>query len=158
MSCLDVTTCATDQIFSRINCNFTIRFIEHICNPINTCRRADELYDCCSSNISECIIERVNSQLLPTISPTLSPTLVNLCGITCNRAPSTNKCYFYESQNLDISCVDKEKYYCCQTLILHVYITFGSIFLLITGCLYYKYFIYKYTRIVPDKTISNIMV
>ena len=158
MSCLDVTTCATEQIFSRINCNFTFSFIEYICNPTNTCRRADELYDCCSSNISDCIIERVNSQLLPIISPTLSPTLIKLCENKCNRPPSKIKCYWYESQNLDIPCVDKENYYCCQSVIYPIYIIFGSTFLLITGCLYYKYFIYKYTRIVPDKTISNIMV
>lgn len=166
MLCLDVTRCTTDQTFNHINCNFTIRFIEYICNPVYTCQRTDGLYDCCASNIDDCIIERINSQLLPTIAPTLSPNFANLCEITCNLAPSTNRCYWYESQNLDISCVDKNNNYCCshsrseccQTFMLHIYIIFGSIFLLITGCVYYKYITYKYTRIAPDNTTSNILL
>lgn len=163
MSCLDVTMCMPDQTFNHINCNFTIRFTEYICNPINTCRRTDGLYDCCASNIADCIIERLNLQLLPTISPTLSPNVVNSCESTCNLAPITNKCYWYESQNLDISCIGNDNKYCCshsranccQTSIQHVYIIFGLLLLLIIGCVYYKYIVYNYTRVVPDKTTSN---
>jgi len=163
MSCLDVTMCMPDQTFNHINCNFTIRFTEYICNPTYTCRRTDGLYDCCASNIADCIIERLNLQLLPTITPTLSPHFVTSCEVTCELAPNTNKCYWYESQNLDISCIDKDNKYCCshsranccQTSILHVYIIFGLLLLLIIGCVYYKYIVYNYTRIVPDKTTSN---
>lgn len=163
MSCIDSTTCTTDQTFNNINCNFTIKFTEYICNPTYTCQRTDGLYDCCASNIADCIIERHDFQLLPTISPTLSPNVGTSCEVTCELAPSTNKCYWYESQNLDISCIGKDNNYCCshrrdnccQTSILQMYIVFGSLLLLLIGYAYYKYIVYTYTRIVPDKTTTN---
>ena len=161
MSCLDVTTCHIEQSFTRINCNFTIRYIEYICNPSNTCQRTDELYDCCASNIVDCVIERYVFQLVPTMKPTLSFSLVNSCEVTCNLTPSTNKCYWYERQNLDISCISKDNNYCCsdsrgnccQTNIQYVYIIFASLFFLLTSCVYYKYYIlFRYSRVMPDKT------
>ena len=162
MSCLDVTTCATDQTFNNINCNFTIRHIEYRCNPTITCQRNDGLYNCCASNIADCVIERLDLHLLPTISPTISPNRVNPCEITCNLAPSTNTCYWYETQNLDISCIGKDNNFCCshsranccQTTTQYAYIIFGSLFLICIGCMYYKYIVFKFTRIVPDKPIT----
>ena len=108
MSCLDITTCPREQTFHRIICNFTIAHIQYICNATNTCQRTDESYDCCASNIVDCVIERYAFQLVPTMKPTLSSVLGELCEVTCNLTPSTNRCYWYERQNLDISCISKE--------------------------------------------------
>ena len=163
MSCLDITTCQRDHIFNNINCNFTFGHIQYICNPTNTCKRTDALYDCCSSNIADCVIERF--VLIPTITPTLSPDIYHSCENTCNLTPSTNKCYWYERQNLDISCISKDNTFCCsdkranccQTNIQYAYIIFGSVFFLLTSCLYYKYYIlFRYTRVIPDTTTPSL--
>ena len=158
MSCFDLTTCTPNQIFNRINCNFTVGYIKYVCNPTNTCTRSDGLYDCCSSNISDCIVEYVTLQLLPTTSPTISPNIMSSCETTCNLTPNINKCYWYESQNKDISCVDKNDNYCCshsrseccQTSSLYAYIILGSLFMLFMCCFCYTLFVYKYTRVKPD--------
>jgi len=163
MSCFDLTTCSTNQTFNRINCNFTIGYVEYICNPTITCQRIDNLYDCCASNISDCIIERLQFQLLPTTSPIILPNVASDCDTTCNIAPSTNNCYWYESQNLDISCISKDNKYCCphsrddccQTSMTYMYVTFGSLFILFTLCVYYKWFVYRYTRTIPEQNTPN---
>lgn len=156
MSCLDITICQSEHTFNRINCNYTIADIQYICNPTKTCQRTDELYDCCSSNITDCIIHRVAFQLVPTMTPTLD----NSCEITCNLSPSTNVCYWYEQQNLDISCISKDNRFCCsdsrgnccQPSPQYAYILLGSLFFLLTSCLYYKYYVlFRYTRVKPDK-------
>jgi hypothetical protein len=158
MSCLDETTCAADRRFTRINCNFTITHTQYVCNPINTCARLDGLYDCCAENINDCVIVQFDIRLLPTVAPTKSPSSISACEITCNLTPTTNECYWYESQNTDISCMNEDDRYCCShdraeccyTYIQSVYITFGSIFLLCL-CVAYKYIVCKYTRVVPMK-------
>ena len=158
MSCFDLTTCPTNQIFNRINCNFTFGYIEYVCNPTITCTRTDGLHDCCSSNISDCVIEYVTLQLLPTTSPTISPNIMSSCETTCNLTPKINKCYWYESQNKDISCVDKNDNYCCshsrseccQTSSLYAYIVLGSLFMLFMCCFCYTLFVYRYIRVNPD--------
>jgi len=157
MSCFDLTTCTPNQIFNRINCNFTVGYIKYVCNPTNTCTRSDGLYDCCSSNISDCIVEYVTLQLLPTTSPTISPNIMSSCETTCNLTPKINKCYWYESQNKDISCVDKNDNYCCshsrseccQTSSLYAYIVLGSLFMLFMCGVCYTLFVYRYTRVKP---------
>jgi len=163
MSCLDITICQREQTFHRINCNFTIAHIQYICNPSNTCQRTDELYDCCASNIVDCVIERYTFQLVPTMTPTISSVLGELCEVTCNLTPSTNKCYWYERQNLDISCISKDNNFCCsdsrdnccRPIPRYAFIILGSLFFLLALALgvYYKYYIlFRYTRVMPDKT------
>lgn len=162
MSCIDVTTCTTDQIFNRINCNFTIGYVKYICNPTNTCQRIDGLYDCCASNIADCIIEQLRFQLLPTTAPTISPNILSECEKTCNIAPSTNKCYWYESQNIDNSCIDKDNNYCCshsrsdccQASISYI-IILGSFFFLLIICVFYHVLVFKYTRVVPETNTTS---
>jgi hypothetical protein len=158
MSCVDESTWAPDRRFNRINCNFTITHTQYVCNPINTCARIDELYDCCAEYINDCVLVWVDTRLLPTVSPTRSPHSTSTCEITCNLAPTTNQCYWYESQNTDISCLSEDEIYCCShdrnecchTYIQTVYVIFGSIFLLCL-CVIYKYIVCKYTRVVPVK-------
>ena len=164
MSCLDSATCQSHETFTRINCNFVFGYIEYLCNPALTCQRVDNLYDCCASTISECIIERFNSELLPTMSPTIIPNVVSLCENTCNNTPSINTCYWFERQNVEISCVGKDNHYCCshsrdeccQTNIIVAYIIFSSILLLIAGYTTYKYVILMYTRVVPEKNTKSV--
>lgn len=163
-SCFDVTTCPADQLFNRITCNFTLAYVEHICNPINTCKRLDGLYDCCSTNIANCTIELLVFQSLPTIKPTITPNIYSECDNTCNLAPSTNKCYWYESQNLNVSCINKDNNYCCshsrddccQINMVHLYIIFGSLFFLLLLCIFYYNNKYNYTRVVPEEIKPNI--
>jgi len=160
MSCFDLITCPNAQIFERINCNFTIRYIHYICNPINTCKRNDNLYDCCASNISNCIIEQFDFQTSPTIKPTILTNVESECENTCNIAPRTNQCYWFENQNLNISCINKhgnfccshERNECCQVNIIQTYIIFGSVILILLFCIFYKYFVYSYTRVIPEKS------
>ena len=162
MSCFDLTTCSNDQIFNRINCKFTIGYVKYICNPTNTCQRIDGLYDCCSSNIAECVIEY--STLFPTTSPTILPNIFSECEKTCNLAPSTNKCYWYESQNLNVSCINTDNNYCCSHSrddcchinMVHLYIIFGSLFFLLLLCIFYYNNKYNYTRVVPEQIKPNI--
>jgi hypothetical protein len=165
MSCFDLTTCPPDQIFNRINCNFTVAHVKYGCNPAYTCMRIDGLYDCCTSNIADCIIEQISFQLLPTIPPTISPNRFDTCEKTCNLTPSTNKCYWYESQNIDMSCINKHNKVCCshrrdeccQTNITHAYVTYVLLFSIVSLFAFYKYVVCRYTRIVPDKTIASVI-
>lgn len=158
MSCFDETTCTPDKLINNINCNFTFKYITYMCNDIITCRRSDGLYDCCSSYISDCVIERLNSHLLPTIQPSVHPIIYNLCDTICEIAPSTNKCYWYEEQNKKVSCIDSNNNYCCshtrstccQTNVMYVYIIFGSLLLVLFGFTYYKYILFMYIRVSPD--------
>lgn len=160
MSCYDLTTCPNNQIFNRITCNFTIAYVKHICNPTNTCQRIDGLYDCCSSNIAECVIEY--STLFPTTSPTILPNIFSECEKTCNLAPSTNKCYWYENQNLENSCIDKRDNYCCSHsrsdcchVSLDCIIILGSLFFLLIICIFYHVLVIKYTRVVPETITAS---
>ena len=164
MSCFDITTCYNDQIFNRINCNFRISYLQHICNPTNTCQRIDGLYDCCASNIADCIIEQYRFLSLPTTAPTISPNIFSECEKTCNLAPSTNKCYWYESQIIENSCIDKDNNYCCshsrsdccQASISYM-IIFGSLFFLLMTCVFYHVIVFKYIRVVPEANTSNLL-
>jgi len=168
MSCFDVTTCATNQIFTGITCNFTIAYVYYSCNSTNTCLRGDGLYDCCTSNITECIIEQLQLRLIPTTTPTIyqMDNYDSRCEITCNLTPSSNACYWYENQNRDNSCINKDNQYCCShkrddcchISIEYACIVFGSLFLLIT-CLYYKYFVFRYTRVVhvPEAQVEVLL-
>lgn len=160
MSCLDTTKCPADQIYNRIVCNFTYSHVKFVCNSTITCRRADGLYDCCTSNISYCTMEIYMINLLPTIAPTLDPNPDSVCENICNLTPSINKCYWYESQNLDISCIGRDNQYCCshshgeccQTNMLYVYFSYGIVFFVIISCLtYYNYIGIKYRRVIPEE-------
>lgn len=161
MSCFDLTTCPSNQIFNRINCNFTSGYIRYICNPSKTCPRTDGLYDCCTSNISDCIIEYIT--LFPTTSPTILPNIDSECENTCNLAPSTNTCYWYESQNLENSCIDKNDNYCCShsrsdcchVSLDYIMILLGSLFFLLIICIFYHVLVLKYTRVVPETNTST---
>lgn len=162
MACFDLTTCTTDQIFNRVNCNFTIGYVKYLCNPTNTCQRIDRLYDCCASNIADCIINLTVIQSLPTIAPTISPNIFSECENTCNLAPSTNTCYWYESQNLDHSCIDKDNNYCCShsrndccQVSLDYIIILGSLFFLLIICIFYHVLVFKYTRVLPETNTST---
>ena len=63
-----------------------------------------------------------------------------------------------ESQNKDISCVDKNNNYCCshsrseccQTSSLYAYIVLGSLFMIFMCCFCYTLFVYRYIRVKPD--------
>ena len=161
MSCFDLTTCPSNQIFNRINCNFTNGYVRYICNPSKTCPRTDGLYDCCASNIADCIIEY--STLFPTTSPTILPNIVSECENTCNLAPSTNTCYWYENQNLENSCIDKNDNYCCShsrsdcchVSLDYIMILLGSLFFLLIICIFYHVLVLKYTRVVPETNTSS---
>jgi hypothetical protein len=164
MSCFTANTCQANQIFYRINCDFTIQYTRYVCNPLYTCQRDDGLYDCCVSNIADCIINKITFDLSPTISPTIEPNIDSACELTCDLAPSTNQCYWYESQNMDISCIDKNNKYCCShnreeccyTHVIYAYVIFGSLFCLCIMCAYYKYIVCEYTRVSPDKSIPDV--
>jgi len=164
MACFNVTTCPNDQIFYGLTCNYyTYPYRQLNCNSTITCKRMDGKYDCCTSNIAYCTIELLLLELIPTINPTITSNIVNACEHMCNLTLSTNKCHWYESQNLDISCIDKDNSYCCsherkeccKTNIAQTYIILGSSFIIISLCVFYKYFVYKYTQIVPDEPTSN---
>ena len=159
MSCLDETTCIYSQLFNRINCNFTVGYVHYICNRINTCKRSDYLYDCCASDIAHCVIEILDVNLLPTIQPSIASN-INSCTTTCNIMPSTNKCYWYESQNIHISCIYNNEYCCshrrnecCQTNSMYIYIVIGLLFvimMIMIGILGYRYTILMYRRVTPE--------
>jgi hypothetical protein len=163
MSCYDVTTCPSEHLFNRIVCNFTIAHMKYICNSTVTCKRLDGFYDCCSSNIAYCTVQKIAFELMPTVLPTIQPNMVNECEKICNLTPSTNKCYWYESQNLDISCINKDNNYCCSdghsdccnTHIIYAYIILGSLFFLFTTGIYYTSITHRYTQVTPEKTTSN---
>ena len=165
MSCLDITTCQSNQIYERINCNFSFSHKNYLCNSTITCQRSDGLYDCCASNIADCVIEYSIFQSIPTMSPTISSNIISECENTCNLVPSTNKCYWYESQNLDIFCIDKYNDYCCshsrieccQTDVFYVYIVYGLIFIILTLCIYYKYLVRKYNQVSPNETLPSLV-
>jgi len=169
MSCFDITTCLSEQIFNRINCNFTVAHVKYSCNSTVTCKRLDGLYDCCTSNIAYCTIQLLVFQSLPTIKPTIKPTILpnmfDACEKTCNLTPSTNKCYWYENQNIDMSCINKHNKFCCsyrhdeccQTNITSAYVIYGLLIFLLSLFALYKYVVCRYTRIVPDKTIPSLI-
>jgi len=163
MACFDMITCSTDQLFERINCNFSLGYIKYICNPVNTCKRTDGLYDCCTSNISECIIQSIIYEKLPTIAPTIKIHIDSACENICNEALSTNKCYWFEDQNQEVSCINKNNDYCCshnrseccQTFIDSLYYIFGTFLFVLFCCIYYKYFVYTYTRVKPENKVTE---
>lgn len=166
MSCLDITTCPTDQIFNRITCNFTLAHVKYICNSTTTCKRVDGLYDCCTSNIAYCTIELLAFRTSPTITPTISSYINSECENTCKLTPSTNKCYWYESQKLDISCVGKDNKYCCshsrneccQANMLYNYMAYGIVLFTIIICIIYnKSIVRRYTQVTPEKTHPNML-
>lgn len=165
MSCLDETICVYNEPFERINCNFTIGYLHYMCNHINTCKRSDNLYDCCASDITDCVIETLDVNLLPTIQPSIASSITSLCMTTCNIMPSANKCYWYESQNMDISCIENNKYCCshirnecCQTTGIYIYIVIGLLFfvmMLMIGMVGYRYTILMYRRVTPESPIGK---
>jgi hypothetical protein len=165
MACMEQNTCLTDQIFHRINCNFNISYIHYICNPLKTCKRTDGLYDCCSSNIADCIVDIFVYKLSPTIAPTMEVYSKSKCDELCNISPSSNKCYWFEIQNLDNSCIDKNNHYCCShiraecchTSVTHAFIAICSVFVLFLSCILYKMNLFKRTQIAPDKYTSNVL-
>ena len=100
----------------------------------------------------------IDGNLLHTIKPSIVSIITNPCTSTCNIMPNSNKCYWYESQNLAISCISNNEYCCshsrnecCQTDVKTVYIVFGSLFLaiIILTLLAYKKSIWVDTRVTP---------
>lgn len=163
MSCFNETNCTDKTIYENIMCNYTLLHMKYICNYTNTCQRDGSRYDCCADDIRYCTIELLKYQLLPTHIPTIQPTYVDTCETICSLTPSTNQCYWYESQNIDISCIGKNNKYCCshshndccQTYIAYTLFTFIIFFILFIICLQYKYLVYKHTQVIPYETMTD---
>jgi len=160
MSCLDLNTCGRDQVYYNINCNFSIGYTRYMCNNIYTCQRNSGMYDCCASNITDCIVELLDVRLIPTIEPSVNNIQIDLCYDICYSMPSSSNCYWYEKQNHEVSCLNNDDKYCCshshleccQPLMVYAYIIFGAIMVIPFICIWYRYSVLMYTRILPIKT------
>lgn len=166
MSCFNETSCVSNELYHRINCNYTLLYFVYSCNITTTCKRDfDAFYDCCTDDIRHCTIVSLNVDLLPTTLPTPGPTTssVNMCEDSCNSATDSTSCKWFELPNIDEFCYDYDSRFCCFhshddcCMVPSVY--FATIYLFIgfvlCCCLYYKCIIHNHYRVRPNNPIHE---
>ena len=154
-TCLDTNTCPNDKMYNVI-CNFSIGYNEYLCNPQNTCMRADGRYDCCGKNIVDCVID-ASSLHVPTFQPTISSSYIP-CNQQCQQEYRIDKCHWYESMQVITNCNDENDNYscshqrtdCCRTNTTDVYIVIGCITGIMILYAFYKYVIAYSAKVMPS--------
>ena len=160
-TCLDLATCQeTDRLYN-IVCNFSYNYKNYICNSQATCTRTDGTYDCCASNIIDCITS--TTLRIPTTQPTTTNTVI-LCNQLCNAEYRIDKCYWYEKINLNTLCNDNTDKYCCSphreecciTNNKDIYIIIGCVTIILILFALYRYIISYHIKIVPAKNVTGV--
>ena len=157
-TCLDKNTCPNEKLYN-VTCNFSIGYVDYVCDSKTTCMRADGTYDCCSINVFYCT--RLSLSLsVPTIQPSILISQTN-CNQMCKTGSKINKCYWYESLRTDNLCVENNNEYCCSqnredccsTNQTNVYIVFGCMagIIIIIFAFYWHYVKKSHNKIVPEK-------